>query len=493
MSLKDQTSRPREPEGSAGAQSATTARSGWADVLIATGTFSVAAAFGLLLGWLFGAGVDVDVGSAAVAAAISASVIILFARLAPNAKTHQFGAVVGAVFVAIGSFALLNAANGWADLIGYGDTGFLGSWMERADGPFSQWLGASGLLEWIYVALWRSPFLGDLVPRGPAGADLLVVVAGTVMTAACAVGVAFVYGRRFPFAVAFTLFSPVYLMFTLGYDEVYPLVAGPFVVFLFWFFSRPLEDQDPVAVGIWLGGLTVAYLPFVIPGSVIGLGTLVLRPRKALRMVVAGVATVVTGIVFFWPPGVADFFSTLHADLNLGDKHTFFPRFIGHASGPDSIFFDWRYALSSEHIADLTFMWFWSGAIVPIVAAAVVAAVLTRSRKRHGQFPGATEIFGIRLIALPPSRRLWMALILLAQQAHWVFFVIPKLGPRGDLDLFFSAYLLVAFLAGVALDRIWPQSGQNRHGALAVGMAYAGAACAAVILLVLVGIPPAYR
>lgn len=392
---KHQPGRPPGSEVPTGALGATQTPRARTDLLVAVVIFVATAAVGLLLGRLFGADVElIDVGAVAAASAVVALVIIVWTRLVPRTGTHRFSVVIGAVFTGVGLFAISNAASRWVDFIGYGDTGFLGSWIERGDGPFSHWLGASGLLEWVYVALWRSPFLGELIPQGPAGADLLVVLVGAATTAVCAVGVALVYGRRFPFAVAFTLFSPIFVMFALGYDEVYPLVAGPFVVFLFWFFSRPLDERDPAAVGIWLGGLSIAYLPFVIPGSVIGLGLLVLRPRKALRMVVAGAATVVTGIVVFWPAGVTDFFRTLHADLNLGDKHTLFPRFIGHASGSNSIFF--------------------------------------------------------------------------------------------------SAYLLAAFFAGVALDWYWSQSGEDRQGALVIGMTYAGAACAAVILLVLVGIPPAY-
>jgi hypothetical protein len=307
---------------------------------------------------------------------------------------------------------------------------------------------------------------------------------------ACAIGVSMRYGRRFPLAVTFTVFSPIYLMFTVGYDEVYPMVAGPFVAFLFWIFSRPLEERDGAAIGVWLGGLTVSYLPFVFPAATIGLGVILLKPRKAVRLVAAGMATLVTGIVLFWPPGVEDFFRTLGMDLNLGDKHTLFARYHGQASGPNSIFFDWRYAISSEHIADLTYMWFWSGSLVAIIAATIVAFVLARRQRETAESVLSTD--GARSIDGGTRCRVWLALALLMQQVLWALFLIPKLGPRWDLDLFFSAYLVGPMLVGFVLDRVWKDKDQRVDRSLIVGMAYAGAACAALIVLTLVGIPPAY-
>ena len=49
--------------------------------------------------------------------------------------------------------------------------------------------------------------------------------------------------------------------------------------------------------------------------------------------------------------------------------------------------------------------------------------------------------------------RLWMALAIIALHLHYLLFMIPKLGPVQDIDLFFQVFVVLAFFAGYVWGR----------------------------------------
>ncbi len=425
------------------------------------------------LGWVefaseaLPATVGVIVLSAATVVVVSETL-----RRAPEQIGWALAAVCGLIWV----FAAWNAVTGRVVLVGYGDAGFLAGRLEVEGGLFPRWLVGNAVLEWLYVGLWRSPFLAGLVPAGRVGTDLFVALTGATVMAGCATGVALAWARRAPLAVVLTTFAPIWVMLASGYDEIYPFVAGPFLVFLFRLFSRPLERLDGIEIGVWLGFLVILYVPFV-PLALVAAGTLVcLVPRLAGRMLASMAATLAVGITICWPHGITHFFRALHMTLNLGETNTFFPRYLGHSAGPTSLFFDLGYALSLEHLQDLLSMWWWSGTI-PVVVAALVAAAIPAARR--GRLPGD-----------PLDRRLWLALAIAAQQLHWAVFMVPKLGPRQDLDLFFGAYLTAVLLIGAWLDRRLRRDPARARVASFVTAAALGAAAASLVVLVVAGAPP---
>ncbi len=385
-----------------------------------------------------------------------------------------------AAWVGIWGFAAWNAVAGRVALVGYGDVGFLAGRLEQQGGLFPRWLAGNAVLEWLYVAVWRSPFLTGIVPAGRPGTSLFIAVSGASVMAACAIAVILIGWRRFPLAVVLTTFSPIFVMLALGYDEIYPMVAGPFLLALFWLFSRPLEQADGVAVGATLGVLAILYVPLAPFSAVAAVTIALMVPHRARSLLATGTATVVGGIVVCWPHGVSHFFRSLYMTLNLGDSNTFFERYMGHAAGPRSFTFAWPYALSVEHLRDLGLMWFWSGTL-PILGAAVSAAAVVWWLQRRGRSgPGA----GMTL-----DRRVWLALAIAAQQGWWALLMIPKLGPRQDVDLFFSAYLTAAFLVGTLLDRLVGRSASRSRNVLFVSAAALGAAAASLAFLAVGGIP----
>jgi hypothetical protein len=83
--------------------------------------------------------------------------------------------------------------------------------------------------------------------------------------------------------------------------------------------------------------------------------------------------------------------------------------------------------------------------------------------------------------------RVWLGLGIAAWSLLYPLLMIPKLGPVMDVDLFFGAYLGLAFLAGHLLDRMPSmQPGDQRRGWLLA--AVLGNACVTASLLGVHGI-----
>lgn len=451
-------------------------------VLAPLGVFALACAATLAIGlrWL-----DGDSAAAAPAIgliALGAGIVVLLSATLRRAP-ERIGWALAAVWGLIWAFAVCNAVAGRVELVGYGDAGFLAGRLETEGGLFPRWLAANAVLEWLYVGLWRSPFLAGVVPEGRPGTELFISLAGATVMAACAAGASLAWARRAPLAVALAVLAPITVMLGLGYDEIYPFVAGPFLVFLLWLLSRRVDRVDGVRVGVWLGILAVLYVPFAAFSAVVATTLAGLRRDLLPRVAGAAAATVVAGITVCWPHGVSHFFRALHMTLNLGETNTLFARYAGHAASPRSLFFQWEYALSSEHLADVLSTWWWSGTLAMVGASALAAgaAVVLVGRREAGSL----------LEELRGDGRIWLALAIAAQQLHWALFMLPKLGPRQDLDLFFSAYLVAAVLAGGALDRVARSATDPARVVVAVAAAAVGASVAGLAVLVLAGVPAA--
>ena len=55
-------------------------------------------------------------------------------------------------------------------------------------------------------------------------------------------------------------------------------------------------------------------------------------------------------------------------------------------------------------------------------------------------------------VGWPSLRALGPLFVVLLMQIHYLVFMIPKLGPSNDVDLFFSVYFTLAFVVGLVLD-----------------------------------------
>ena len=189
------------------------------------------------------------------------------------------------------------------------------------------------------------------------------------------------------------------------------------------------------------------------------------------------VLTSLIGIVLFFPPGVIPFFEGIldTSALNLGDRNTHYWPYLGKSAGPNSIFFDWSYALSTTHLREVACMVFFGAGALLIPFFALAAAGLPP----HWRW----------WTTWSREPRVWMGIALFAWSIYYMIRMLPKLGPFLDIDLFFAACLFLAFLVGLLFDanpKLAPGSAARTRLLAAV----LGSTCIGFEYILLYGINP---
>lgn len=429
----------------------------------------------LLLGWLAGllatpliltAVSPAPVAVAWVPLAVVTTVLLAFTLVGPS-WSRAVRLVGGALIVgAVGCLWLL-ATSGLPDRP-YGDGAILARFV--ADGrAMPRWLLGSALTASLHALVWQSPPVVAWLPESLRSASAFLSLLCTVVT----LGGTWALWRRWPgqLSVVLPVLTPIWLLFASGYVEYYPLIASGFVAALAWLFERPLGDRSPVAIGVLCGLLPVVYLGFLPTAVTVAVMWAVSRRRDVGLALAVGVGAAWLAVGTCWPEGPISFSRTLHTVLNVGDAHLH-PRYLGAVAGAASPMFSTSYALSPRHLREVGYLMAWGGGwwTWALLAAAAVLAVRRRA-------PGTWR-----------EPRVWLGLLLVAWHAYYLVFMIPRLGLPEDVDLFFSVYLLAAFLAGHLLDRIGVTREPRLVAALLVlaGTGLAGTAPA----LLWYGLPP---
>jgi hypothetical protein len=375
-----------------------------------------------------------------------------------RAKGLSYGRFWQIFWLCLGGLALLNVFAHLVPIQRYGDAKYITRYIAQ-DTTMARWLAGTAVLSWLHEAIYKIPAVAQAAPAAKVTAAHLIRLAGILVMV---VGTVALY-RRWPDRLSITLptFTPIWLVFSIGYLEYYPLVAVALVAALVWIFDRPLAERDPYRVGAVSAGLFpllyVAYAPISL---LILLFYGIARPSKALRAVGTTAVLAVIGIVIFWPHGVGSFITSLHSSLNLGEHKTLFKLYRGHAAGPDSVLFSWSFTFSALHLRHLGFMWhFGAGPAMLVLLAAGSVLLLWR---RGGD--------SVKLLRY---KRFWLALALIGWHLFYFLRMIPKLGPARDVDLFFNVYIVIAFFAGLFLDRGLDPDDSRRESAKLVVLAIA--------------------
>jgi len=363
---------------------------------------------------------------------------------------------IGVAVVAIGA-----AVAGHPFALQYGDSAYV---LARiGDGPLvPKWLAGMALAGWVHAALWEFPPLAALLPASlltPAG--FLGVVGALAMagaTIACL--------RRWPerMAVLLPTLTPIWLLFSAGYLEYYPLVAGALLAALAWLSDAPLAERSPRAVGLLLAVLPLLYVGFVPLAGLVFLAYALAVPGRIGRTLGWALLGFAVLAALFWPPGVADYLRSLHREYNLGEAWNF-PRYQGQVAGEHSIFFQPAYAFAPERLREVATMYFWAGGFAAPLLLLVLGGLATYRRFAREEIRGGEIRAGESRAGEMTSPLL--ALGLLAWQSFYLVFMVPKLGPRQDIDLFFGVYVTIAFCAGLAADALWPRGHPQHAGAIA--------------------------
>lgn len=258
-------------------------------------------------------------------------------------------------------------------------------------------------------------------------------------------------------------------MFSSGYNEYYPWVAGLFLFALAALCQDELRDWKPWQIGLLAAWLPIFYIGFAPLSAILILYSIWKNPSRIFKVVGFTLLFYLAAILVFWQGGVPLFFKELYTSLNLGESYTLYLPYQGKSAGDISIFFQLTYALGAEHLADLTHMAFWGGGATALLL--LLVAVLRR--------------FMVHSTPKQPFKNLLPGLVILAWQWFYFLFMIPKLGPVKDVDLFFTTYLVTAFFAGKLLD-----SGKEELTRLFSLAALLGNTVVILLYLLLWGITP---
>jgi hypothetical protein len=325
-----------------------------------------------------------------------------------RAASQRLSALLVLLFV-----AAWVARNEATDTFGqYGDYYQLVNLMQTED-AFPRWLIGTEVLRGAYRL---AHYLQDTTPLS----FVLQASKGWHLVAGIAILIAF------PSWAAFlALTSPLLLHFGSGYSEYYPFVAPLFVAVALGHVNGTFDELKPWAVGAGCALLVMFYVGF-LPLALIVAGQALLRDRSQAPVLLATGAT--TGLAVALLLAGPGFFTTLLADLNMGDVPAH-PEQDGWAIPGTPFFWPGR---AIEHL--------------PAFAGAISRAVG----------------IGPMLAGLALSLRDRRLAVLVWTYTVVSIFTIPRLGMLGDTDLYFQLYALAGLSIGWALDAGSPEAASRR-------------------------------
>ncbi len=313
----------------------------------------------------------------------------------------------------------------------YGDSGWLAKTINEGK-PFSRWLlGTTGLID-IFGLL--NAFVFSM------SAQQFVIVASAICM--CAATIALQRGFGSKTYVLLPLTTPIWIAFSLGYDEYYPFIVGVFVLIALWICVRPDADFSYLKIGL-IGTVPAIYVGFV-PLALFAL-VKILRKAKSVKEFAGGFALSVlaylSALEIGWPEGHSSYLVKLSEDMLLGDTREIHG-YQGSSLSSKSPFFSLRSAFSFFHIRDMLFNAFFASGIVAFLLL-ITVFVYSREKQRGD------------LLAFKRSYRPTLAVAFVIWNAVYLLFMIPKLGPTSDIDLFFATNFVFAIWCGVLLEKIF--------------------------------------
>lgn len=367
--------------------------------------------------------------AATISACLTAASMLLISKNIFSMSTW-FQCLFVVIFVAVAGNTLYNLFH----FIPYGDAYTIVATIAKNE-VFPRWFLGSAVLNRIFHSLW--PTVGPFLPQNLVGADGFIKIIGAAFMTGTSIMLLRRYGARFQLLIP--LLSPVWLLFCSGYLEYYPFIAWVYMLFLL-LLSSELDKQSPQTIAIISSLICLSYGAFIPMVLLLiffyGLSTNI---KDFFRANLLTGAICVSCLILLWPDTLLSFFSSFLREMNLGETNILFKPYINKSSGPLSPFFSLSYAFSYEHIFHLCFMFFFgAGPILPLLFVGIFW--FGWKKKRFQMFQNAN-----------PAPALLVCLIL---QVLYFWFMLPKLGPVQDIDLFFTVYLIFGFIAGMLLDTI---------------------------------------
>lgn len=297
--------------------------------------------------------------------------------------------------------------------------------------PAAKYLVGIELLRMVHAAIWQFPPLSNLLPESIAGHAGFIRIAGILVMTLSTTFLLHIYQNKS--RILLVAVSPVWLLFSIGYLEFYPFIAGVFLALLCWVFQGNLEEKPEWKVGLVCGALPLVYFPFA-PFCLMIVVCYLWRSERQINLTLGTLLiSFLVVLRIFWPNRLAEYFTHLYQDLNWGDTNTIYEEYRGLASSQTSLFFKNEYIFSWQHIMELLQMLLLGLGILPLLLSPLV-------------------IFWKMQEVRKLTRKKVLALLVAGWSIIYMVFTIPKLGPVRDVDMFFLTYMTLAYFIGAGLE-----------------------------------------
>lgn len=420
-------------------------------------------------------GIDVNRAAAVVLPAGCAAVVLLFiVRVAMSTTDARSGwnFQIGTLCAAWFAGCAVNSAFGPVPSHNYGDDRLI-TLLFAIGSPYLKALLPVGVLHLVHDGL--GAFMGNDPEHGHVVPDPVTFFRVTGFLVHAAGTAAVLRYCKNSLAAQLCVFTPLWLLFGTGYVEVYPFIVWTLPLYLHWLFATPLAARSPYHVGVITALVSGSYLGFA-PFAALGpFFYLLARPKDLVRTGGAAFLSALVMVLVFYRHAQQTLPEAFVASLNLGDANTLYAPYLGKAFGPHSTFFSPAYALSLRHGSELAGMIAFGLGILTLLAALIVACI---------RLAPLRQTLSARL-----TQSGVMETLLLGWSVFYVVFMIPKLGPRQDIDLFFPSYVCVSFLLGRWLEGLASEGKLSACRVNALAAFLVGGAFATACALAFVGVP----
>ena len=350
--------------------------------------------------------------------------------LSPRSRVSMVGSMSPALVIFV--IAVLNIRNGTQWFKSYGDAGEL-EVLVSAGRPFGRWLLGTTLLVDGYSLL--RAFVASVSAR-----DFVLMASAGVMAIASAIARRS-FGARA--AVVLPLTMPIWIGLSLGYDEYYPFIAGVFLATSLWICTSSAKRPSMLMYSL-AGVLPALYVGFIPLGGfvLLKLASSGRGLKEWSRGLLISVATYVLIVEVSWPFGHSNYLSTIADQMSLGNRNN---GYRGEALSDKSPFFSLNSVISSWHAKDILFCGLMAGGVSMIIFVIGFVQVFERS---NWNLDRVKSLIGVR----NPGHLLQHTFV--AWSVFYFLFMIPKLGPVTDIDLFFTSNIVIAICAGKLVDRL---------------------------------------
>jgi hypothetical protein len=313
----------------------------------------------------------------------------------------------------------------------YGDFNALQNYLSNPDGDFGRWLLGLALLREVFALV--NAFLFEV----DAGQFVKVMSALTMF----AWSIWLISRREKSLIPWLVTISPMWILFSLGYSEYYPFVAG-LLVATSWQVVSEHKFFTNTTLYVLAGLMPILYIGALPVSLALLLYLWGTDPESSSRL--RGSLTSLLSMILGIEVGgeFKGYVGSLAETMNLGGQNlSKNPGSRAGALSSRSFLANPSYALSIEHAIDI---WFWLSCGIG-AAVIVVALVVGLKATRIQDSIGIVERSSLHL------RRLSIvALVGLA--VFYLVFMLPLLGPTRDIDLYFLSLFILLLFAGTRFD-----------------------------------------